>query len=298
MNPDQATMQFTKYPHVLLCLCLASLTFWHTPVLAQDDEVEEEPFTLDVAYDTPLTIDLEAEEEEPTVEPKKKKRKKKVFYGIKTKRGFVKTSRGRNVILEFFYYIKDFEEPDPYVRDIYWYSFKKKQIIKSRKIDKKYGVLLHGPYQKKLGDEQILEEGIFYKGMKHARWMRLDKKDILLDKEKYYKGWPRESLVAYWDDDRQKLKEIIPVEFGEREGYYYYFHENGRIGAMGEYKFGQKVGVWTEYYEGSRRRKRQIQYKNPETPFAKGFKPFVMKEWDERGRVIYDRKAELRSAGR
>lgn len=270
---------FWKYS---ACLLLLSLTL---PARAQEG-AEDEPFTLEINYDTPLTIDLEADEEVNVVaEPKKKKRKKNVFYGVKTKRGFTRTVRGNTVIIENFNYIRDDQKIDPFVRDIYWYSYKRRQIVKSRKVDPKYGVLLHGPY-KKFANDIIVEEGIFFRGMKHGRWVRFDREDILQDKEKYYKGWPKESKVQYWDDERASLKEVIPVEYGEREGNYYYFHNDGSIGAVGEFQFNQKVGIWTEYYPGKRRPKRQIKY--ADDPFDAEFRPYIMKEWDERGKVIYD----------
>ena len=269
------------FKHLLLYSLLSLL-----PGLLMAQDGQEEPFTLDVKYDSPLTIDLDGDEEVNVVaEPKKKKKKKNVYYGIKTKKGFTRTVRGSNIIIEEFNYIKDHQQIDPFVRDIYWYSFKRRQLIKSRKVDAKYGVLLHGPYVKYAND-QVVEQGIFYRGMKHGRWITLDRNDILQDKEKYYKGWPKESLVQYWDKDRKSLREIIPVEYGEREGNYYYFHEDGSIGAYGEFQFDSKVGIWTEYYPGTRRPKRQIRY--GDDPFDDSFKPFIMKEWDENGRVIYD----------
>ena len=42
--------------------------------------------------------------------------------------------------------------------------------------------MMHGPYKKRLG-EQIIEEGIFYYGLKHGRWVRFNRSDILQDKE-------------------------------------------------------------------------------------------------------------------
>ncbi len=253
----------------------------------------DDPFT--VQYDTPLTIDLEAEEDElekELIEPKKKKKKKNVFYGLKTKRGFTKTGFGSRLVVEQFHYLKDFVEPEPYVRDIYWYDFKKRKIVKSRRIDKENGVILHGPYVKRLG-EQVLESGIFYKGTKHGRWMTYNRHDILQDKEKFYKGWPKESKVIYYDRETRQLREIIPVQFGEKEGYYYAFHESGRVAAQGEYQFDHKVGVWVEYYDANRRKKREIQY--PKEPFEKDFEPYIIAEWDEDGREIYNHEKHQRS---
>jgi antitoxin component YwqK of YwqJK toxin-antitoxin module len=137
----------------------------------------------------------------------------------------------------------------------------------------------------------VVEEGIFYIGTKHGRWIRKTPDDILIDKEKYYKGWPKESLVRYYDPNtRTKIKEIIPVEYGLREGNYYYFFEDGSVAVTGEYRYGFKVGKWTSYFENRRgRRKREIQYRKD--PHDDDFKPYILKEWASSGKVIYDRSA-------
>ena len=271
----------------LIILLICSVSY----LQAQD---VDDPFTVD--YDTPLTIDLEAsdEDEENKWQPKKKKRKRNVFYGLKTKRGFARSGQGNRTVIDQFRYLKDPVDIDPYVRDIYWYNFKKKKIQNSRKFDPNIGVILHGPYKKRLG-EQVLEEGIFYKGMKHGRWIRFNKYDILQSKEKYYKGWPKLSKVVYYDRGRKQLREIIPVQLGEKEGNYFAFHESGRIAARGEYHFDHKVGVWVEYYDARRRKKREIQY--PEDPFDDEFEPYIIREWDEKGTIIYDRAKHQKSLG-
>ena len=61
--------------------------------------------------DKPLTINLaDNDEEVESTGPKKKKRKKKVFYGLKTKKNFVKSGSGERAIFETFRYLRDFEE--------------------------------------------------------------------------------------------------------------------------------------------------------------------------------------------
>ena len=191
------------------------------PLLAQDnpselDNVDPDDIEFIIERSQPLTIDLEEEEEE---EPhkKKKKPKKNVFYGIKTKKGYTKTGYGDNTTVEIFHYLKEWREPDSYVPDIYWFDFRRKRIRNTGTIDRKYGRILHGPYTKIIGG-QLVEQGIYYVGTKHGRWIKLDKNDILVDKRKYYKGWPKESLVKFYDDDRKKLKEVMPVVYGEVEG--------------------------------------------------------------------------------
>lgn len=267
--------------------------FWiATALAAQGQDVGDDFFTVD--YDTPLTIDLDAEEEEADSlsNKKAKKPKKNVFYGIKTKKGFSKTGFGNNVVVEQFHYLKVFEQPDPYVRDVFWYDFKKKKITNSRSFDPDNAAILHGPYKKMLG-EQVLEEGIFYKGVRHGRWMRYNRNDILQAKEKFYKGWAKESQVTYWDREKTKLKEVIPVQFGEKEGYYYAFHENGMLAAMGEYHFDHKIGLWREFYPEKNRRKKEVLYS--EYAFEKVLEPVVTKEWNRKGVQIYDREKYLQS---
>lgn len=245
---------------------------------AEGDSPLEERFTID----TPVTLDFKQEEEEE--EPKKKKRKKKVFYGIKTKKGFTKHGYGQRVTYELFYYLKKPQQPETFVRDIYWYDFTRREIRKTSKFDPKKGVLLHGPYEKKRGDV-TLEKGIFYKGTKHGRWMTYNRDSVLLDKEKYFKGWPKESLVSYYDPStHKKMKEITPVEYGDKEGYYYRFFSNGKVRVIGEYKWDHPVGDWIENYE-SGGRKRIITY--PDDPFKPSFTPYIRIEWNEKGKEIY-----------
>jgi antitoxin component YwqK of YwqJK toxin-antitoxin module len=270
--------------------CLGSL-------YAQEGESIEELFK--VKYETPLTIDMDEQsklEDEYAPDQKKKEKKKnpKIYYGIKTKRGFAKQGFGTRTTIELFFYLKDkdFEGPTEYARDFYWYDFKKKKIVNSLRVDRDNAGVLHGHYTKTLG-EQLIEEGYFYKGIKHARWVRYNRNDILQEKEIYWKGWPKESLLSYYDYERENLREMIPVHFGEREGEYYVFHANGKLAVVGHYKFDQPVGVWREYYDNERV-KREVTY--PLEPFDKNGYPVISKEWDREGKIIYDRKKYEASA--
>lgn len=266
---------------LLLISCIASST-----VIGQNENLGD---LFKVDYETPLTIDLEEDpESEEPLEPiiKKKKKKKKVFFGIKTKKGFTKTGFGKKQVFELFHYLKEYEEPPEYAREFYWYDTKKKKIINSLKIRKDVALVMHGHYIKKQG-EQVLEEGYFFKGQKHGRWVRLNSYDILQDKKNFWKGWPEESLLAFYDFKREKVKEVIPVHFGERSGAYYAFHENGSVAVRGNYKFDYRVGLWREFYP-NKATKKEIKF--PDDPFDFKTSPYVMKEWDENGKVIYDRK--------
>ena len=262
-----------------------------TPLLGQETAIIE-LFKID--YETPLTIalkDLKPEEDRNLVQDTKKKKKinPKIYYGIKGKKGFVKKTRGRNTTSELFYFLKDkdFENPSPFDQDFYYFDRKKKRIVNSKKIkeDQKIG-LLHGKYIKKLNNN-IIEEGFYYKGKKHMRWVWYDRNDILKDKEIYWKGWTQQSLLRFYDLKRENLREVIPIHFGDRQGTYFAFHPNGNVAASGEYMFNEKVGLWREYYE-NKRSKREIKY--PKEPFQKGATPSILREWNRKGILIYDNR--------
>ncbi|NMM49761.1 toxin-antitoxin system YwqK family antitoxin [Marinigracilibium pacificum] len=262
--------------------------FLTTSFLAFSQDTEYSVISSDVPESVNLEIGTNDDEEDEEVKLKEKK-KKKEFYGIKTRKMFTKRGVGQKVVYEKFYLLKVNETPNKYVRDIHYYSYdeRKIKVTTPDKYDPELGPLLHGPYRQ-FNTEHTLMEGIFYKGMKHGRWETYGKMYdyyVLKDKEKYFRGWPKNSYASYYDADRKKLKEVIPIEYGEKEGYYYYFHENGLVAVVGEYENGEKVGVWTEFYE-RRRRKRQMQYRD--NPYDNDFIPYVLKEWDERGKVIFE----------
>jgi antitoxin component YwqK of YwqJK toxin-antitoxin module len=276
------------------CLLFILLFCLSGPFLfAQEETVDEEPVDERFTVDTPVILNFDEEEKE---EPKKKKKvKKKVFYGVKTRKGFTRKGYGNRITYELFYVLKKPETPQTFVRDIYWYDYTRREIRKTEKFDPEKGVLLHGPYEKRIGDV-VVETGIFYKGTRHGRWMYYDSRDSsLVNKEKYFRGWPKESVVSYYDADRKKMKEITPIVFGEKDGYYFRFFENGQIAIMGEYQWDQRIGDWTEFYP-NKRRKRIIAY--PAKPFEESFTPYIKAEWNEKGKQIYRNNKTNRQASR
>ena len=219
-----------------------------------------------------------------------KKQKKNFYFGKKTKKGFTKSNNGQRILYENFHYIKDVDKIDPYVRDVYWYNKKKKKIIKTKRITED-NFLLHGPYIKKIGDN-IIEKGAYINGLKHGRWVRLNRSNILQDKEEYFLGWPKYSKKSFWDYSKKKLKEIIPIQYGEKDGYYYAFHKNGNLAVKGEYLFDQKIGVWSEYFTNKGKKKREISF--PKEPFEENYLPVITKEWNINGKLIYNRQNFLK----
>jgi antitoxin component YwqK of YwqJK toxin-antitoxin module len=282
---------------LLISIIIISLPF---ALVAQEEEMPQD--TVATPSDTikktfqfldgaPVTIDLDTEEEEEEDDKEKKKEKKKrnFYYGKKVRKNYTISGYGNNVTRELFNYLKkEYVEPDPYVRDFYWYDFQRKEIRSTKNADPKFAGILHGPYEK-MKDEQVIEKGMFWNGLKHGRWMRYDNNGILMDKLTYFKGWPIDSKITYYDEEkREHVKEVIPIEHGEKEGTYLYFHKNGQVAVQGEYRFDQKVGLWAEYYDQRRRRKKTIQYGRD--PFDKDFKPYINQEWDAKGKLVYDRE--------
>ena len=102
-------------------------------VFGQTQEIDEGFTTIS----TPLTLDLNKNEEDETFTPKDKKAKKKVYYGLKTKKGFTTRGSGEAEDLILFNYLKEYQQPNPYVRDVYWYDFERRQVRKSRRFDPK-----------------------------------------------------------------------------------------------------------------------------------------------------------------
>lgn len=222
---------------------------------------------------------------------KEKKIPKRVFYGIKTKRGYAITGKGKAKMIEVFYFLPKPKEPDPFVPTVYWFHTKKRKVMNTPILEKdeKFARLLHGPYLKK-NSYQIFEDGIFYQGTKHGRWEKYDKSEVLIEKTKYFRGWTRESLISYYDQDHKKMEQIIPIEYGVRTGKYYRFYESGLLAEEGSYSENKKVGAWTEYYDEKKRKKKVIQY--PKDPYDVETGPVVMKEWDAKGKLSFDKVSE------
>ncbi|HEY4650395.1 MAG TPA: hypothetical protein VIG72_03230, partial [Pontibacter sp.] len=178
---------------------------------------------------------------------KKKKKRSRYFLGHKVKKGFTRTGQGERETLELFSYLPEYEEPSAYAPEKYVYDVRKKKIGRVRgEVDPAKYKLLHGPYKKMYGDV-VIEEGFFYIGSKHLRWEKYKRDGSLADKTHYDKGFLRDARVTYYDGNQEKIKEIIPYAYGEVQGTYYRFYENGQVEWVGNYDKGHKVGIWIKH---------------------------------------------------
>ena len=219
---------------------------------------------------------------------KEKARLAKVMYkGVPMVAMDIRYGSGDRTTLETFHVLKEPKPLNNYARstETRWYDAKSKKLSSAIIKDKEKSLLLHGSYKKYVG-ENLIEEGFYYMGVKDGRWVKYDTKFNLVDKAVWDKGFPAESRITYYDSAHTKVKEVTPVMFGETTGEFLQFYDEGQLMASGKLDHGKKVGRWVEYYQYRRQRKKEIQY--PKTSWDEEFEPFVLREWDEKGKLLYD----------
>lgn len=225
----------------------------------------------------------------------KSKLSKTDYEGLSMVKAYTKLGSSDRTIVEEFYILRDNDAAKPlsYVREIFRYYQRTGRVTSSIIKDEDKGLLLHGPY-KRYTNGDLVEEGYYYAGMKDGRWERYDANFMLLDKMNWHRGVPVESKLTYHDSTHHKIKEIIPVEYGKVKGTYFAFHENGLLAEEGKYDNGAKVGRWTEFYpispSGRRMRRKLTQYASDQ--WDTDFEPHTISEWDEKGKITYERAKE------
>jgi len=259
--------------------------------LAVDQKAKEDSTGLVSSSLLPTVAPLllfDDQKEKEAKKEKKKKTRKNIFFGIKTRKGNTRRSLRGQEYMELFHYTDATWTSNPYLRDRYWYD-SKERLIRTQGFVEGQGYLLHGPYQR-LVNQTVVEQGMFYYGTKHQTWLIFDENNVLQDKAHYEEGWARESRITYFNTANKAIEKLIPIQYGLAEGNFYHFYENQQVAVTGEYRFGEKVGLWTEYWNTNNTqaiRKREIQYQ--ENPYTKNFRPYIRAEWDKEGKLIYRR---------
>lgn len=227
---------------------------------------------------------------------KEKAKLSKVQYeGIPMQSMSVKYGSGDRATVEYFHVLKEYKPLNPYVlgANTRWYDTKGKKLSSAVIKEKEQALPLHGSYKKYSG-ENLIEEGYYYMGAKDGRWVKYDAKYNLIDKSVWENGFPAESQITYYDSAHTQIKEVVPVAFGEVEGEYMQFYKEGQLMVTGKYNAGQKIGRWVEYYQFRRQRKKEIQY--PKSGWDEDFEPFVLREWDDKGKLLYDYTKDPRAS--
>jgi antitoxin component YwqK of YwqJK toxin-antitoxin module len=189
-------------------------------------------------------------------------------------------------VVEVFHFMRVYNTPDLYAREVYWFHKKQGRIIMTanlKNVDQTNMRLLHGPYYRILGG-LVTDSGYYFRGTKHGRWEKYHPNGHLADKQHYHKGWFKYSIITYYDAAATKPKEIIPVCYGKKKGTYLSFYENGALAAEGKYDHDRKVGKWIEFYP-NKSRKKEVIY--PNDPFEEEAVVQIT-AWDEKGRIMDD----------
>lgn len=222
----------------------------------------------------------------------KVKRKKNIFYEIKTKNRYTKFRERNRLIVESFYVLKEHQTPERTAERIVYFDKSAKVMKDKIKYVKTYKhaedfALLHGTYQRYENDI-LTVNGIYYKGTKHGRWEYYYLNGDLKNKEYWYKGIPKRSRITYYDKENKKIKEIIPIQHGARNGIYRLFYESGNLAMKGDYIDNIKVDKWYEFFDRKTTRRRSnikkvTQHVSHNQPYTKNFTPSVIKEYNDRG---------------
>ena len=287
------SISFNSIPDQPLATGLGADTLTRTA-----DSLRDKP-SLNTARKAGLTKEQERAAKEAEKDTQRKpKKKKKVFLGEKIKRAFTKSGpKGKNRIIEVFYFLKYPQSVNAYAPAHYYYDTKKHKILKLAAVEDDAPTLkiLHGPY-KRLQNNKVLETGYYALGTKHLRWERFDKNGVLLTKIHYEMGFPRDANVSYYGQDRSLINEVVPYVNGKLEGDYAKFLINGQPDWRGQFENGRKVGVWAKYW-GFRGRRR-FEYQYAESGYdSEVAEPELIREYNRNATLIYDKEKNVDKRG-
>jgi hypothetical protein len=244
--------------------------------------------TSDLAADLGLKINKSKKKS------KGKKKPKDEYENIKFELRIGEYGSGTRLTFEEIHVLRNPDEAEPsiYAKEIWWYDPKLRRITNVPRKDKNYGEICHGPYKKYVNDE-LIEEGFFYVGVKDGRWATYNQQYILLTKETLKKGFLADSKITYYDKDETKIKEVVPVKFKKVSGDYRSFYEGGQLKEEGKFDDSVKIGRWREYHQfGAMGRLKK------ETLYAKDkfdtSNTVVLQERDAQGKLIYEAPKQIK----
>jgi len=230
-----------------------------------------------------------AKDKEKLAQRQAKKKKKNLFLGERIKKGYAKSGpKGKKQIIEVFYYLKTFQQPNAYATTVYYLNPRKRKIFRANtELDPATDKVLHGPYKKMQGGK-VIETGYFALGTKHLRWEKFTPDNVLISKLHYEMGFPRDANVTYYDTERKLVKEVVPYVNGKLEGDYVRYQENGQRDWDGSFENGKKVGEWTKYW-GFRNRRHYV-YEYGESGYdPEVTEPVLIKEYNRNGVLVYEK---------
>lgn len=141
------------------------------------------------------------------------------------------------------------------------------------------GKVLHGPYQQHTRNKQLLEQGVYDKGLKVGAWRQWYGAGHLASQIEYKKGLLHGNWLSYtpggaiaWSRSYKK---------GLPHGKWINYYANSRPQMQEQWKEGIKEGDFQEYYPSGAIKK--------EGSYRKGLLHGKLREYSETGTVLQDR---------
>lgn len=222
---------------------------------------------------------------------KKKPILKDIYEQIKTERRAGNYGSGTRATIEEINVVKYVEDEalNPYVQEIWWFDLAQSRIVNASLKENKTAQICHGPFARYV-NERLVEQGFFYMGAKDGRWETYDADGNLIDKQYYTRGFSAASTISYYDVDKKKIKEVIPIVYGKIRGQYLFFYPGGNLKEEGKLDDDVRVGRWREYHEfgSGGRLKKEWRYGKDKFDAAE---PVLLQERDDKAKIIFQDKS-------
>jgi hypothetical protein len=88
-------------------------------------QITEDSLTNSILPELDLVTSAKKEEKK---KPASQKKNKKEYLGVKMQKQFTKVGSGPRQVVELFYFMRTYEDPNLYAQDVYWYDMKKKAL--------------------------------------------------------------------------------------------------------------------------------------------------------------------------
>lgn len=221
---------------------------------------------------------------------KARRQKKKKYHtnyeGLAIVRVTTSTGSGDRITQIEFHVLKEPRQPRAYDGlDIYWYDSRNQIVSKSAIKDKESALILHGPYKRYVSGN-VVEEGNYYVGTKDGRWEMYDADYRLLDKSKWYHGFPAEICHHLLRLRTYQSTRSDSDSVRKAQSHYLKYYDAGQLMVKGQYDNDIPIGTWNEYYQYRRQRKKVIRY--PRYWYEDG-EGILLTEWDDKGKITYER---------
>ena len=218
---------------------------------------------------------------------KKKLVAKDEYANIKTDRRLGQYGSGNRSTVEEINVVKFVEDESlsTYAQEIWWFDPNQSRIVNSSIKDNKTAQICHGPF-KKIVNNVIVEQGFFFMGTKDGRWETFGPENELETKVYYERGFLAGSGIAYYDDAKKKIKQVIPNFYGKTRGNYLSFYPSGNLKEDGKLDDSVRIGRWREYYEFGTGGRLKKEWRYGKDKFDAS-EPILMVERDSQGKIIY-----------